>query len=160
MSCTSLRKLYIHFAFAYSIRLSSVVRSKLKPTPPSLPMRVLKIKWSRALSLVCEVALSMVQHTKQFPNQAIFQLLGSTTLGPWTLYLDKGETGENKYLNKHNGVMLMTWHWSKMSLNYRVIVERYPFLNGMVGNSIHVVKSSLYLSGGGGVGSQEPTTAM
>ena len=33
-----------------------------------------------------------------------------------------------------------------MTLNYRVIVERYPFPNGVVGNSIYVVKSSLYLT--------------
>jgi hypothetical protein len=32
-----------------------------------------------------------------------------------------------------------------MILNHYVIVERYPFFNGVVGSSIHVVKSSLYL---------------
>ena len=31
----------------------------------------------------------------------------------------------------------------KMTLNYRVIVERYPFLNGVVGGSIDAVKFSL-----------------
>jgi hypothetical protein len=35
---------------------------------------------------------------------------------------------------------------SEMTLNYRVIVERYPFPNGVVGGSIPVVKSSLYLT--------------
>ena len=33
-----------------------------------------------------------------------------------------------------------------MALNYQVIVERYPFPNGMVGGSILTVKSSLYLT--------------
>ena len=37
---------------------------------------------------------------------------------------------------------------SEMTLNYQVIVERYPFPNGVVGGSILVVKSSLYLMGG------------
>ena len=37
-------------------------------------------------------------------------------------------------------------HVSKVTLNYQVIVERYPFLNGVVGGSILVVKSSLYLT--------------
>ena len=32
-----------------------------------------------------------------------------------------------------------------MTLDYRVIVKRYPFPNGVVGGSIPTVKSSLYL---------------
>ena len=35
----------------------------------------------------------------------------------------------------------------KMTLNYRVIVNRYPFPNGVVVGSIPTVKSSLYLTG-------------
>ena len=35
--------------------------------------------------------------------------------------------------------------WSEMTLKYEVIVERYPFSSGVVGGSIHVVKSSPYL---------------
>jgi hypothetical protein len=55
-------RLYIHLAFTYSVGPSSVVRSELGPTPPSPPMRVLKVPWSHALSLVCEVALRAVLH--------------------------------------------------------------------------------------------------
>jgi hypothetical protein len=33
-----------------------------------------------------------------------------------------------------------------MTLNYQVIVERYPFPNGVVGGLIPAVKSSLYLT--------------
>ena len=36
---------------------------------------------------------------------------------------------------------------SKMTLRCRVIVERYPFPNGVVDGSTHVVKTSLYLAG-------------
>ena len=43
----------------YSVGPSSVVWSELGPAPPFPPMRVLEVYWSRALSLVCEVALSM-----------------------------------------------------------------------------------------------------
>ena len=32
-----------------------------------------------------------------------------------------------------------------MTLNYQVIVKRYPIMNGVVGGSIPVVKSSPYL---------------
>ena len=32
-----------------------------------------------------------------------------------------------------------------MTINYWVIVERYPFPNEVVGSSIHALKSSLYL---------------
>jgi hypothetical protein len=34
-----------------------------------------------------------------------------------------------------------------MTLNYQVILEKYPFPNGVVGSSSHVLKSSLYLTG-------------
>ena len=37
-----------------------------------------------------------------------------------------------------------------MTLNYWVLVERYPFPNGVVGGSIPIVESSLYLMEGGG----------
>ena len=49
---------------------------------------------------------------------------------------------------------------SKTTLNYRVIVERYPFVNKVVGGSIPAVKSSLYSTEktlARWVGSQEPT---
>ena len=35
-----------------------------------------------------------------------------------------------------------------MTLNYRMIMERYPFPNGVVDGSIPFVKSSLYLTRG------------
>ena len=41
-------------------------------------------------------------------------------------------------------VMLLTQ--SEMTLNCRVMVERYPFLNEVVGSSIPAVKSSLCLT--------------
>jgi len=36
---------------------------------------------------------------------------------------------------------------SEMTLDYWVIVERYPFPNGVVGGLIPTLKSSLYLTG-------------
>ena len=57
MPCRSLCRLYIHLAFTYSIGPSSVVWRKLGPAPPFPPMRVHKVYWSWALSLVCEVAI-------------------------------------------------------------------------------------------------------
>ena len=36
---------------------SSLVWSELGPAPPFPPMRALEVKWSRALSVVCEAAL-------------------------------------------------------------------------------------------------------
>ena len=38
---------------------------------------------------------------------------------------------------------------SEITLNYWIIVERDPIPNEVVGSSIPVVKSSLYLTGGG-----------
>jgi hypothetical protein len=48
-----------HDPFTYSIGPSSVVWTKLGPALPFPPMRVLEVKWSRALSLVCEVTLRL-----------------------------------------------------------------------------------------------------
>ena len=50
-------RFYIYLVFTYSVGPSSVVWSELGPAPPFPPMRVLEVQWSRALSLVCEVAL-------------------------------------------------------------------------------------------------------
>jgi hypothetical protein len=52
-------KLHIHRAFTYSVGPSSVVWSELGPAPPFPPMRALELIWSWALSLVCEVALTI-----------------------------------------------------------------------------------------------------
>ena len=54
-------RLDIHLAATYSLGPSSIVwSSKLgPPAPPCPPMRVLEVQWSRALSLVCEVAISV-----------------------------------------------------------------------------------------------------
>jgi hypothetical protein len=35
--------------------------------------------------------------------------------------------------------------WSEMTLNYQVIVEKYPFSNRVPGGSISTIISSLYL---------------
>ena len=51
-------RLYIHLAFTYYVGPSSVVWSKFGPAPPFPPMRVFEVYWSRALNLVCEMALS------------------------------------------------------------------------------------------------------
>jgi hypothetical protein len=45
----------------------------------------------------------------------------------------------------HFILWLMTW--SEVALNDPVIVQRYPFLNGVVGDSTPAMKSSLYLTG-------------
>jgi len=59
MPCRNPCRFYIHLVFTYSIGPSSVVwSSELGPAPPFPPMRVLDVEWSRALSLVCEVAPS------------------------------------------------------------------------------------------------------
>ena len=60
MPCMSPCRLYIHLAFTYLVGPSSVVWSELGPAPPFLPMWVLEVYWSRALSLVCEVALNPI----------------------------------------------------------------------------------------------------
>ena len=59
MPCKNPCRRYIHLAFTHSVGPSSIVvwKSELGPAPPFPPMRVLEAYWSRALSLVWEVAL-------------------------------------------------------------------------------------------------------
>jgi hypothetical protein len=57
MPCRYPCRLYIHVAFTYSVGPSRTVGSELGPAPPLSPTRVLGVNWSRALSLVCKVAL-------------------------------------------------------------------------------------------------------
>ena len=57
--CRNPCRLYIHLAFTCSIGPSSVVWGELGPALPFPPMRVLELWWSWALSLMCEVALSV-----------------------------------------------------------------------------------------------------
>jgi hypothetical protein len=45
--------------YAYFVGPSSVVGSELGLAPPFPPMRLLEVNWSRVLSLVCEVALTV-----------------------------------------------------------------------------------------------------
>ena len=57
MTCGNPCRLYNHLAITYSFGPSSIVWSELGPAPPFPPMRVLEMQRSRALTLVCEVAL-------------------------------------------------------------------------------------------------------
>ena len=41
---------------------------------------------------------------------------------------------------------LEIWVSTKTTLNYRVIVERFSFLNGVFGSLIPIMKSSFYLT--------------
>ena len=54
------RRFYTRLAFSYSIGPSSVVRRELGPAPPFPPTRALEMRWSRALSLMCELALRVL----------------------------------------------------------------------------------------------------
>ena len=50
--------------------------------------------------------------------------------------------------------------WSEMTLNYRVIMKRYPFVNGLVAGSILTVKSSLSLTERQRLAMSPPTTKV
>jgi hypothetical protein len=57
MPCRNLCRFYIHLAFTCSVGPSSMMWSKLRPSLPFPPIRVLEVNCSRAFSLVCEMAL-------------------------------------------------------------------------------------------------------
>jgi hypothetical protein len=69
MQCRKLCRLYMHLALStYSVGPSSVVwSSDLGPALPFPPMRVLEVKLSQALSLVCGVAFRATSHMSQEP---------------------------------------------------------------------------------------------
>ena len=67
MPCRIPCRLYNRLTFIYSIGPSSIVWSVLGPAPPFPQMRVLEVQWSRALNLVCEVAL--IAGTSNAPDE-------------------------------------------------------------------------------------------
>ena len=98
MPCRNPGRLYIHFAFTYFVGPSSIVWSELGPAPSFPPMRVLEVKWSWDLSLVCEVALK--QHTvlaRWSGHVCTGHLVLNTTslwiayILPWPLHLKSGK---------------------------------------------------------------------
>ena len=56
--CRTPYRLFIHEVFFGPLGLHIRVWSELGRSPPFRPMRARKLQWSRAFSLVCEVALS------------------------------------------------------------------------------------------------------
>ena len=91
MPCRNPCKLYIHLAFTCSIGRSSVVWS-LGLAPPFPPIRaLLKVYWTRALSLVCEVALSVTKRSRKYCSSQSHSLkiLFIVVLFILTLFTDK-----------------------------------------------------------------------
>ena len=58
--CRTPCRLFIHEAFFEPLGLHLGVWSELGRSPPFWPMKALRLQWSRAFSLVCEVALIRV----------------------------------------------------------------------------------------------------
>ena len=56
--CRTPCRLFIHEVSFGPLGLHLCVWSELERSPPFQPMRALRLQWSRAFSLVCEVALS------------------------------------------------------------------------------------------------------
>ena len=61
-------RLFIHEVFG-SLGLHLRVRSELGQSPPFRPMRALRLQWSWAFSLVCEVALRTHSLSRPFGDQ-------------------------------------------------------------------------------------------
>jgi hypothetical protein len=52
----------------------------------------------------------------------------------------------SSYIVFRDVLIHVLWDWFETTLNYRVIVERCMFPNGVGGGSTHVVKRSLYVT--------------
>ena len=68
--CRTPCRLFIHEIFFGPLGLHLRVWSELRRSPPFQPMTSLKLQWSRAFSLVCEVALSYLDHPPCQPVDA------------------------------------------------------------------------------------------
>ena len=116
LPCRNPCRLYIHLVFTFSIGLSCVVRSELGPSPPFPPMRVLEAQLSRALSLVCEVALSINSNSRGTSCQGYLQ--------------------ESSWKNPHNpGQNYSNWPYMVFHGDFHplkmlcVVVQKYPHVN-------------------------------
>ena len=58
MPCRTPCRLFIHEVFTGPLGLHLNVWSELGRSPPFRPMRALRLQWSRAFTLMCEVALN------------------------------------------------------------------------------------------------------
>ena len=67
--CRTPCRLFIHVVFFGPLGLHLRVRSEVGRSPPSRPMRALRLRWSRAFSLVCEVALNY--HVVKGPSNLV-----------------------------------------------------------------------------------------
>ena len=65
--CRTPCRLFIHELFLGPLGLHLRVWSELGPSPPFRPMRALRLQWSWAFSLVCEMVLRTTSHTSQEP---------------------------------------------------------------------------------------------
>ena len=72
--CRTSCRLFIHEVFFRSLGLHLRVRSELGWPPPFWPMRALRLQWSWAFNLVCEVALTipLVFYIALFRSVSVF----------------------------------------------------------------------------------------
>ena len=90
---------FIHLAFTYSFGPSTIVWRELGPAPPFPPMRVLKVEWTWALSLVCEVAISYAKVVIASSSQSLIEEHAANGVHPswiWLSWQLCSEEEENK----------------------------------------------------------------
>ena len=68
-------KLFIHEVFFGPLGLHLSVWSELRRSPPFRPMRALRLQWSQAFNLVCEVALTTWKGLCCSKNETIMSVL-------------------------------------------------------------------------------------
>ena len=101
-SCRTLCRLFIHEVFFGPLGLHLCVWSEFGRSPPSRPMRAIRMQWSWAFSLVCEVALTSCR-TCLVPNEDIHV--------------------KNKDIccNNHSGVLRATSHTGLEACEQRIL---------------------------------------
>jgi hypothetical protein len=84
LSCRTSCRLFIHEVIFGPIGLHLHVWSELRQSPPFRPLKTLRLHWSRAFSLVCELGLSQDPSTSDSTGYMLTSF-GSSVLN-WGLF--------------------------------------------------------------------------
>ena len=107
-SCRTLSRLFILEVFFEPLGLHLRVRSKLGWSPPFWLMRTLRLQWSWAFGLVCEVALNIRCSIHKLTNLGFPEIDPNSIFRPLTHASQGGK--DNTCASTRAYTMCMTWH--------------------------------------------------
>ena len=116
--CRTPCRLFIHGLSFEPLGLHLLVWSELRWSPPFRPMRALTLPWSRAFSLVCEVALIYQQST------LFWIFIKMIAKHVCVLFIAVGVCMNMHYFEYCTPMMLL--HWGHTFSNMNNLEQRWP----------------------------------